>query len=101
MPSRDLFTVHCPCCGQTLYIDAKRERAFSRNPDKQEAGVDLDQVIKETSGDAQRLESQFKDALDQHANQKETLEQMFDEAKKKAAQDKDKGRRPPSPFDLE
>ena len=99
--ARDVISLFCPCCGQKLYIDTRSGKAYSTDPESSGVKADLDQVLADSHKDKARLEDEFLQAMDQHQRAKDLLEQQFSDAAKKAAKDKDKGKRPPSPFDLE
>jgi hypothetical protein len=96
---REFIAVHCPCCGQKLRIDVKLETASAWDRSKERPKADLDDALRDAAGDKARLEGRFKEALDSQAKQKQHLESLFEDARKKAELEKDK--KPPTPFDFD
>ena len=96
---KDLFVFDCPCCGKRIELDVRSGKARAVDPKEKKGAGDLDQLVKESRQEGQRLKGAFDRAKEQQAKERETLQDLFGKAVEEAKKDKDK--KPPNPFDLD
>ena len=94
-----IFTFPCPCCSKLIEVDTRSGKARAARPEEAKGGRDLDQMLKSTGKEQQRLGDLFSSAKDQQAKQSERLAEQLKRAKEEAKKDKDT--RPPNIFDLD
>jgi hypothetical protein len=93
----DRLEVQCPCCSTTLVVDPSTGDVLSeerpRNPH------DFDAALNQVREGSSRREKAFDKAFDRTRRLDDVLAKKFEEAKKKAAEDKSE--KPRSPFDFD
>jgi hypothetical protein len=97
---KDVFEFPCPCCGKRVEVNVRSGKARAVDPTEKK-GNDLDGLIAEQARASERLGSVFEEARSDEDRRAERLGDIFKSAANEAKKDKDKGRRPPSPFDLD
>jgi hypothetical protein len=100
MAKNKTFTLECPCCGAALEIDAATGKILfsEESKKKQEFSFDgqLDRIRRQKEESEQRFSKVFQD----EADRKKLLERKFEEARKKAQEDKSEAR-PRNPLDFD
>jgi ssDNA-binding Zn-finger/Zn-ribbon topoisomerase 1 len=92
--------VVCPCCGDTLTVDAELGKVlFHQAPPKQDKGPDLDFASQLLKKEAERREALFRQSADDQKTQSELLDRKFKEAFEKT-KDQPTGK-PLRDFDLD
>ncbi|MBZ5639259.1 MAG: hypothetical protein LAO51_10970 [Acidobacteriia bacterium] len=90
--------VLCPCCGNRMKVDAATGEILAEERPVSKPSKSFEQAMTEVNTGAQKREEAFSKAADRTRNQQDLLDRKFEEARKKAADEKG---RPPSIFDLE
>jgi hypothetical protein len=90
--------VLCPCCGNKMKVDAASGEILAEERPVPKPSKSFEQAMTEVKTGAQKREEAFSKAADRTRNQQDLLDKKFEEARKKA---KDEKGRPPSIFDLE
>jgi len=95
----DRLDVTCPCCAARLVIDPATGEILSAERPPADAAKTFEDAMTTVNEGARRREQAFAKAFDRTQNLDDLLQKKFDEARKKAAQDKSK--KPRGPFDLD
>jgi hypothetical protein len=99
MAQQHIFEFSCPCCGKHIEVNVRTGKARAVRFEESRKGKDLAGLVEDQKHEGTRLSSLFDEAQGDHSRQKERLDDAFREAAKEA--EKDKGKRPASPFDME
>jgi hypothetical protein len=86
-------------CGNRLHIDF-RARKVTILGNEGDVPEDLDELIAHQEKEAAVAKKKFDLAMEERAREKDRLEQLFNQARKKVAEEKD-DEKPPSIFDLD
>lgn len=97
--SNAIFQFDCPCCGKRIEYDVRSHKARAVKVKEAKVSKDFDALLADQSLERKRLDSAFGQAVDAQKQEKQTLDQMFKTAKKKAEEEPDEA--PPRPFDLD
>ena len=93
------LTVECPCCGATLQIDAASGKIlFAEEPKHSRKDFSFDGQLEQIRKQKEQADDMFSKAFREEAERKKLLERKFEEAQKKAQEDKS-GAPPRRPFD--
>lgn len=97
--AKKTLTVECPCCGATLQIDAASGKIlFSEESKHPRKDFSFDTQLEQIRKQKEQADEIFSKAFQEEAERKKLLERKFEEAQKKAQQDKS-GLPPRRPFD--
>jgi len=97
--SKGIFQFDCPCCGKRIEYDVRSQEARAVKVKEAKVSKDFDTLLADQSAERKRLASAFGQAVDDQKREREKLDDLFNTAKRKAAEDPDD--RPPRPFDLD
>ena len=97
MPDR--VKVLCPCCSTRLVVDVETSEILSEERPKADHRKTFDEAMSKVQSGASRREEAFSKAFDRTRKLDELLEKKFEEAKKKAAEDK--SNKPVNPMDMD
>ena len=89
----DSVPVDCPCCGAKLTVDVSTGDVLSVDPGRQDS-KSFEQALGEVRSGGKRREDAFSKAFDRTQRLEDVLEKKFEEARKKAAEDKSPPRNP-------
>ncbi len=84
----------CPCCSTTLVVDAKSGEILSEERPKVDHEKTFEDAMRQVKGGTERREQAFAKAFERTKNLDDLLGKKFEEAKKKAAEDKTPWRNP-------
>ncbi len=90
--------VLCPCCGNKMRVDAESGEVLSEERPQLKPTKTFEQAMSDVNTGAQKREDAFSKAADRTRNLQDLLDKKFEEARKKA---KDEKGPPPSIFDLD
>ena len=93
----DSVRVDCPCCGAKLTVDRSNGDVLSLDAPRPTT-KSFEEALGEVRSGGRRREEAFSKAFDRTRRLENVLEKKFEEAKKKAAEDKSPHR---NPFDGE
>jgi hypothetical protein len=96
MPDR--VEVTCPCCKTQLVVDAETSEILSEERPKQDSNKTFEDAFSKVKGGEKTREKAFSKAYDKTRNLDDLLNKKFEEARKKAKEDKSK---PKTPFDFD
>jgi len=88
------LAVTCPCCATKLVLDQDSGEILSEERPKVDPTVSFEKAMKEVQSGSQRREDAFSKAFERTKNLDDLLSKKFEEAKKKAAEDKSTYRNP-------
>ncbi len=88
----------CPCCSTKLVVDTDSGEILSEERPKADHLKSFDDAMTQVQGSEARRKDAFDKAFDRTQHLDDVLQKKFEEAQKKAAQDKSK---PIKPFDLD
>lgn len=91
----EVLHVPCPCCGARLSVDPSSGEVLSVEKPR-EVPKDFEEALGEVRAGSQRREDAFSRAFERTRNLEDLLDKKFQEARKKAADDKAP---PRNPFD--
>ncbi len=94
----DTLRITCPCCGTQLALDAATGEILSEQRPKADAEATFEQAMTDFRAGSKRREEAFSKAFQKTQRLEDLLEKKFEEAKKKAADDKAP---PVNPLDLD
>jgi hypothetical protein len=94
----DRITVVCPCCDTSLVVETRSGEILSEERPKKDLTQTFEDAMHHVQGGSKRREEAFEKAFDRTQHQADLLDKKFEEAQKKAKQDKSK---PASPVDLD
>jgi uncharacterized Zn finger protein (UPF0148 family) len=94
----DTVDVLCPCCGNKMKVDAASGEVLAEERPAPKPSKSFEQAMTDVKSGAQKREEAFSKAADRTRNLQDLLDKKFEEARKKAADDKAP---PPSIFDLD
>lgn len=94
----DKYTVKCPCCEATLTIDAQTGALLGQEEKKKVLGS-FDDLKGEAEKQRQARDQMFEQEMSSMKDRERLLEEKFNEAMKRADQDKDKPYRNPLDMD--
>lgn len=97
--SDSIFQFDCPCCGKRIEFDVRSHRARAAKVKEAKVSKDFDKLLADQSAERKRLDSAFGQAVDAQKHEKEALDDLFNTAKKKAAENPDEVIK--RPFDLD
>ena len=97
MPDR--VEVVCPCCSTRLVVDVATSEILSEERPKADHQKTFDEAMSKVHSGASRREEAFSKAFDRTRQLDDVLNKKFEEAKKKAAEDKSE--RPINPMDMD
>ncbi len=89
--------ITCPCCGNLMTVDPETGEILAEERPAHKP-KSFDEAADEVRGGAKRREEAFTKAADKTRRLQDTLDKKFEEARKKAADDKT---RPRTPFDFD
>ena len=92
---REVFEFSCPCCGKRVELNTRNGKVRAVNIEESKRGKSLDDMIASQKTEGDRLGSVFDEARSDQSAAKETLEDLFSQAKDATKKDKKK---PPHPF---
>jgi hypothetical protein len=96
----DTFEVACPCCNNTLIIDAESLAVLAhREAPKKPLIEDLTSAVNQLKGEAQRRSEVFSKSFDEHLKGATLREKKFDELLKQAKEKPDQ--KPVRAFDFD
>jgi hypothetical protein len=96
----DTFEVACPCCNNTLIIDAASRVVLThREAPKKPLIEDLAAAVNQLKGDAERRSEIFSKSFDDHLKGASLRERKFEELLKQAKEKPDE--RPERAFDFD
>ena len=90
----DRHNVVCPCCSTELVVDAASGEILAENRPKVDHKKTFDDAMGKVHTGAARRADAFSKAFDRTKNQEDVLEKKFEEAAKKAKDDKSPRRNP-------
>ncbi len=90
--------VLCPCCGNRMKVDATSGEVLAEERPAPKPIKSFEQAMTDVNTGAQKREEAFSKAADRTKNLQDLLDKKFEEARKKAKDDKTP---PPSIFDLD
>jgi hypothetical protein len=90
--------VLCPCCGNKMTVDAASGEILAEERPQPKPTKSFEQAMTDVNTGAQKREEAFSKASDRTRNLQDLLDKKFEEARKKAKDEKGK---PPSIFDLD
>ncbi len=93
-----IFKIICQSCGAKIEVDAQTRSVFSIEK-KGMKKRSFEEVVEDVTSVPKHAQEKFKRGMEKQQQQKEHLEQLFKQAKKKA--EKDPNKRPPSIFDYD
>lgn len=96
---KHIFEFPCPCCGKRIEVNVRSGKARAVSFEDSVKGKSLDGLVEDQKHEGERLGSLFDEARDDQGRSQEHLDKMFKQAAGEA--EKDKGKRPLNPFDLE
>ena len=96
--TRHLYRFRCPCCDKYIELDTRSGKARALKPDDAKAAADIEKLVDQQKHEGERLTDVFQAAADDHAKQKQKLDDTFSQAFEEAKDDKEK---PPHPFELD
>jgi hypothetical protein len=88
------LNVECPCCGTKLTLDSKTGDVLAEERPKMDPTKSFEQAMNEVRTGGQRREDAFTKAADRTRRLEDLLDKKFEEARKKAADDKTPFRNP-------
>ena len=94
----DTVDVLCPCCGNKMKVDAASGEVLAEERPAPKPVKSFEQAMTDVKSGAKKREEAFSKAADKTRNLQDLLDKKFEEARKKAADDKGP---PPSIFDLD
>ena len=94
----DKHEIICPCCATKLVVDAASGEILSEERPAPDHAKTFDSAMNEVRGGEQRRDEAFHKAFDRTQRLDDVLSKKFEEAKKKAAKDKDTDK-PHNPLD--
>ena len=94
----DTVDVLCPCCGNKMKVDAASGEVLAEERPAQKPSKSFEQAMTDVKSGAQKREDAFSKAADRTRNLQDLLDKKFEEARKKA---KDEKGPPPNIFDLD
>lgn len=95
------FDLECPCCGARLEIDAATGKIlFSKEAPQKQKDFSFDGQLERIRAQKQQADQLFNKAFQDEAERKKLLERKFEEAQKRAQQDKG-GPPPRNPLDMD
>ncbi len=94
----DTIDVLCPCCGNRMTVDAASGEVLAEERPQPKPVKSFEQAMSDVNSGAQKREEAFSKAADRTRNLQDRLDKKFEEARKKAKDDKTP---PPSIFDLD
>lgn len=95
---KERVNITCPCCSTKLVVDVETEEILSVEQPVVDQTKTFDSAMDQVRGGEQRRDDAFLKAFDKTQRLDDVLGKKFEEAKKKAAQDKSK---PRNPFDMD
>ena len=93
----DRLSVHCPCCGNVMTVDASTGDVLAEQRPRG-SQKSFEEAFGEVQTGEQRRHDAFAKAFDRTKRLDDVLEKKFEEARKKA---KDEPGRPFNPLDLD
>ena len=100
MADTSRFTILCPCCEATLIIDAETGAIMSHQ-EKSKPLASFDEMVKGLDKQKQAREQIFAQELNSMKNRDRILEEKFQDAMKRAQEDKDKNKPFRNPLDYD
>lgn len=101
MAKNRTFTLECPCCGASLEIDAATGKIlFSKESTQTQKDFSFDGQLERIRKQKEQADQLFSKAFHDEAERKKLLERKFEEAQKRAHEDK-AGPPPRNPLDLD
>ncbi|HKB15285.1 MAG TPA: hypothetical protein VKF62_04435 [Planctomycetota bacterium] len=99
MTSRKDVETKCPHCGTRLLVDVAtgqvlRKEVPGQSGEKPKA-EHFDEAVRRREGRGKQLDDAFGGAVEEEAQKKKRLEEAFEQAKKRAAEQGDEGQPPP------
>jgi hypothetical protein len=92
------FTIFCPCCDATIYVDAQTGAVISHE-EKTRPLASFEDMVKGLDKQKQVREQIFSQELSSMKDRERLLEEKFQDAMKRAEKDKDKPYRNPMDMD--
>ncbi|MHC5066071.1 MAG: hypothetical protein ACYTG5_19085 [Planctomycetota bacterium] len=99
MKPKDAFRFDCPCCGKSIEVNTRTGKARAVKFEESKKGKSFEGMVEDAKGDKKRLSSLLDEARELHSSDSQRLDDLFKQAKKKAAEDPDE--KPRTPFDLD
>ena len=90
----DNLAVTCPCCATKLVVDRTSGEILAEERPKVDPTVSFEKALNEVQSGSQRREDAFSKAFERTKNLDDLLSKKFEEAKKKAKEDKSTYRNP-------
>jgi hypothetical protein len=95
---KDRIDVTCPCCRTKLVVEAKSGEILSEKRPKMDADKTFEDAMSTVKSGAAKREDAFSKAFERTNRMDDLLEKKFEEARKKAEDDKG---RPSNPLDFD
>ena len=95
----DRVDITCPCCDTKLVADCDTGEILSEVRPKKDYDKSFEDAMSAVKGGADRREDAFSKAFDRTQKLDSLLEKKFEEARKKAEEDKDE--KPLNPLDFD
>ncbi len=96
---KESFEFPCPCCGKLVEVNTRTGSARAVDPHDAKGGQDLDILIRTHTLESERLGDVFSEAKRNVDGAEQRLDQLFDDAKRRAEDEPDQ--KPRTPFDLD
>lgn len=90
----DPLRITCPCCATKLAVDRGTGEILSEERPKADHEATFEQAMRAVKTGGERREDAFSKAFERTKNLDDLLSKKFDEAKRKAAEDKTPWRNP-------
>ena len=94
------LNVECPCCGAQLQVDAASAKVLFAEEPKRAKEFSFDSQLEQIRRQKEQADGLFQKAFHDEAERKKLLERKFEEAQKRAQEDKSDVR-PHNPFELD
>ena len=104
MAAKPVISVKCPCCKSILEVDTEKRRVLAHrkgrhlSDDAGEGEDGMDVAVRNHMETKAKIDDKFAAATDGMKNQSARLDELFDEAAKKAKDMKDEDDDPSNPF---
>ncbi|MBI4456867.1 MAG: hypothetical protein HY644_13350 [Acidobacteria bacterium] len=87
--ARKTLKVECPCCRATLQIDAASGKILFSEEPKQQKNFSFDSQLEQIRKQKEQADHLFDKAFRDEAERRKLLERKFEEAQKRAREEKD------------
>ena len=98
--SQKTLQLDCPCCGAHLQIDAESSKVLFAEEAKATRQFSFDAQLEQIQKQKEQADQLFEKAFQNESEWRRTLERKFEEAQKRAREDKSDVK-PRNPFDMD